>query len=169
MLLTTRVNCCNLSANWCPCVLLPFPCELLQCPCVQDLNIFCVSYVCNTMATRSNYILDYHDLCVKRWIKYIAGSQMDQGRRQGAGRGLAPPMVPKFTLNIWLLIKFLYKLAWLPPLIMKKINSWLRPWNGRSVVQTVYLAVYVYQIDNSCLDCCTYPDEVSFNTSFIES
>ena len=36
-------------------------------------------------------------------------------------------MVPKFTLNIWILIKFLYKLVWLPPLIMKKINSWLRP------------------------------------------
>ena len=49
------------------------------------------------------------------------------GAETGGRAGPGPPMVPKFTLNIWILIKLLYKLAWLPPLIMKKTNSWLRP------------------------------------------
>ena len=39
----------------------------------------------------------------------------------GAGRGLAPPMIPKFALQIQILIKFLYKFVWLAPPNNEKI------------------------------------------------
>jgi hypothetical protein len=35
------------------------------------------SQVCNKMATKIKYALDYHDLCVKVWIKHLADNQID--------------------------------------------------------------------------------------------
>ena len=41
---------------------------------------------------------DIHLVTIKDRVG--VSSCLTQGRRQGAGRGLAHPMVPKFTLNI---------------------------------------------------------------------
>jgi len=53
------------------------------------------------------------------------GTYTNRGVDRGAGPG--PSIVPKFLLNIWILIKFFYKLTWLAPPNNKKTNSWLRP------------------------------------------
>jgi len=60
---------------------------------------------------------------------YICHHQLllpPRGGDRGADRGLAPhgPQIYIRNLNF---IKFLYKFVWLPPLIMKKSTSWLRP------------------------------------------